>query len=396
MAEKNQLTRETKILHAGERVELPISYPEALPIYQTSAFVLRDLDTIRTAHEIPQGGYYYSRGGNPNQDGLAEALAAAEGGEAATVCSSGMAAILAGILAVAQAGDHIICADAIYGGTYSLLKSDLAKLGISTSFVDLNDPAAIKQALRPETRLFVTEVVTNPFVKVIDIDSVVALAHAAGAKVLVDNTFTTPCHINPLQRGVDIVVHSATKFINGHNDVIAGAVIAAPDIVHAAKHFIASFGSVISPFDAWLVLRGIKTMHLRVAKQSANALAVATALAKHPKVAEVFYPGLPASPYHALATRLLHGGYGAMLSFYIPDDREKVNRFMQSLQVIKFVTTLGGVRTTLSHPATTSHAELEPPLKKEMGIHNGLIRLSIGIEDAADLVSDLYGALDAI
>ncbi|MGI5838684.1 MAG: trans-sulfuration enzyme family protein [bacterium] len=396
MTEKKDLTKETRILHAGEKVDLPISYPEALPIYQTSAFVLRDLDTIRTAHQIPQGGYYYSRGGNPNQDGLAAALAAAEDGPAAAVCSSGMAAILAGILAVVQAGDHIIAADAIYGGTYGLLKSDLAKLGISTSFVDLNDPAAIKNALRPETKLFVTEIATNPFVKIIDIDSVVAIAHAAGAKVLVDNTFTTPCHINPLQRGVDIVVHSATKFINGHNDVIAGAVIASPGIVIAAKHVIASFGTVISPFDAWLVLRGIKTMSLRVAKQSANALAVATALAKHPKVAQVFYPGLPDNPYHELATRLLRGGYGAMLSFYIPDDRDKVNKFMQTLAVIKFVTTLGGVRTTLSHPATTSHADLEPDLQKKMGIHNGLLRLSIGIEDAADLIADLYTALDAV
>jgi cystathionine beta-lyase/cystathionine gamma-synthase len=393
---KKKFSGETRILHLGEKADVTASYPEALPIYQTSAFVLKDLDTIQSMIDNPQGAYYYSRSGHPNQDSLSEVLAEAEHGETAAVCSSGMAAIFAGILAVVQAGEHIICADAIYGGTYSMLRDDLTRLGIQSSFVNLNDEEAFKAAIQPETRLVVTEIVTNPFVQVIDIEQVVRIAREHDLKVLVDNTFTTPIHINPLDWGVDIVIHSATKFINGHNDVIAGVVIGSKELVKKAKHFIVSMGSVISPFDAWLVLRGIKTMSLRVPRQSENALAVAKALEKHPKVSRVFYPGLPSNPHHELAGKLLKDGYGAMMSFHLPNNRERVNRFMNALDLIKFVTTLGGVRTTMSHPNTTSHAGLEQEVKDRMGIHDGLIRLSVGIEKADDLIQDLLSALDSM
>ncbi len=396
MKNSNRFSDETVILYSGEKANVAASYPEALPIYQTSAFVLKDLDTIKEMNENPQGAYYYSRSGHPNQDSLSEVLAKAEKGEAAAVCSSGMASIFAGILAVVEAGDHIICADAIYGGTYGLLKNDLARLGVSYSFVDLNDEKSLRGAIRPETKLIVTEIVTNPFVQVIDIELVVKIAHENGIKVLVDNTFTTPIHINPLEWGVDLVIHSATKFINGHNDVIAGVVIGSKEMVQKAKHFIVSMGSVISPFDAWLVLRGIKTMNLRVPRQSENALAVAKALEQHPKVSKVFYSGLESSPYHTLANKVLKDGYGAMMSFYLPDDREKVNRFMNNLELIRFVTTLGGVRTTMSHPNTTSHRDLEQSVKDRMGIHDGLIRLSVGIEKGGDLIQDLMTALDSM
>jgi cystathionine beta-lyase/cystathionine gamma-synthase len=396
MKNKDRFSSETQILHAGEKANLPSSYPEAIPIFQTSAFVLKDLDTIKSMYENPEGAYYYSRSGHPNQDSLSEVIAMAEKGEAAAVCASGMAAILAGILACVSAGDHVICADAIYGGTYTLLRDDLSRLGVQTSYVDLNDEVAVAHALRPETKLFVTEIVTNPFVSVIDLEKVVAIAHKAGAKVLVDNTFTTPIHINPLEWGADLVAHSCTKFINGHNDVIAGAVVGSAELVKKVKHYIVSMGSVISPFDAWLVLRGIKTMNLRVPRQSENAMAIAKALELHPKVSRVFYPGLKSSPYHEIASKVLKDGYGAMMSFYLPDDREKVNRFMNSLDIIRFVTTLGGVRTTMSHPNTTSHVGLEQAVKDKMGIHDGLIRLSVGIEKAEDLIQDLTNALEVI
>jgi len=394
--EKKEWKPETTLLHTGDKPDLPVSYPDIIPIYQTAAFVLEDLASIAAAHASPAGGYFYSRAGNPNTDSLAAAIAAAEGGEAGAVCASGMAAILTGALAMVGAGDHIVAADDLYGGTYGLLKNDLAKLGIESSFVDLNDAAAVRAAVRPNTKLFITEVLTNPFVKVFDIGAIAATAHAAGAKLLVDNTFTTPYHIRTLDYGADIVIHSATKYIGGHNDVTAGAVVAAPELVKEVRRLISSFGCTLGPFDAWLVLRGIKTMSLRVLRQAANAQRVAEALAAHPKVGKVYYPGLPDNPQHALAVRLLRNGFGSMLSFTLPDDQAAVNRFMRALRLVKFVTTLGGVKTTLSHPATTSHVGLEDELKQKLGIHAGLIRLSVGIEDADDLIDDLDGALAVV
>ena len=394
MKKKNEYSNETKLLHTGEKVDIPSSYPEAMPIYQTSAFVVKDLESLHAMRDNPETAYIYSRAKHPNQDSLSEVLREAENGEAAAVCSSGMASIFAGILAVVESGDHIICADAIYGGTYGMLRDDLSRMGISSSFVDVNDEKAIAAAVRPETKLFVIEITSNPFVVVTDIEKVVKEAKKIKAKVLVDNTFTTPVHIRPLDWGADLVAHSCTKFINGHNDVVAGGIIGSEELIQKAKHNISSLGSVISPFDAWLVLRGTKTLNLRIPRQSENALKVAEALEKHSKVDKVFYPGLKSSPYHELAGHLLNDGYGAMMSFYIPNDTEKVNRFMNNLDIIKFVTTLGGVRTTMSHPNTTSHAPLEQSVKDKMGIHDGLIRLSVGIEKAEDLVADLQQALE--
>ncbi len=397
MTKKKALGTATQLVHFGDNPVLGNTRPDVIPIYQTAAFVLKDLDTINAVHNDPgRGGYFYSRSGNPNQTGLAEVVAAAEEAEAGAVCASGMAALVAGILAVVQAGDHILAADNLYGLTYTLLKKDLAKLGIESSFVDLNDPEVVRAATRPNTKLFLTEVCTNPFVKVYDIDAIGEAAHAIGAKVLVDNTFTTPVHIKPLQHGADIVMHSTTKYFGGHNDVTGGAVVADGPTINEVKRLISTFGSSLSSFDAWLLQRGARTMSLRVKQQSANALVIAEALAQHPKVAKVFYPGLKDNPQYALATRLLTNGYGAMLSFYLPDDEAKVNQFIQHLNLIKFVTTLGGVRTILSHPATTSHHGLTPEERKNQGIHTGLIRLSVGIEEAADLIDDLYGALESI
>lgn len=386
---------ETRILHAGKMPNLGVSIPESVPIFMTSSYALPDLDGLSELRSTKQG-YYYTRCDNPNYTSLAEVIAIAEGGEEAVICASGMAAIFTGVISLVNKGDHILANDELYGESYDLFKNVFQKFGIEATFVDFNDPEAIKKAIQPNTKLFYTEIISNPLTKVVDIDSVVEIAHGIGAKVVVDSTFTTPCLIRPIEHGVDMVLHSLTKFINGHFDVTAGAIVSSSEIINEVRPLIVIFGGILSPYSAWLALRGIKTMNLRVMKQVQNASLVASALEKHPKVNKVYYPGLESHPQHSLATRLLKNGYGAMLSFGIADDKQKVNDFMQSLQLIRFVNTLGGIKTTLSHPATTSHIFVEEAIRRKMGIHDGLLRLSVGIEDPDDLINDIYNALESV
>lgn len=391
--EIKKLQRDTGLLYAGAKVDIEGSYPESPGIYMSTAFVLKDLDALLYAQQ--HGGYMYTRDYSPNHICLEELVAYLEKGESCVCTSSGMAAIFCGLLSLVKGGDHVIANDALYGETYDLLENVLCDYGIETTFVNFNDEEALKAAIRPNTKLFYTEIVANPLTVVVDIDRVVELAHGCGAKVMVDNTFT-PCIITPLTHGVDLVVHSLTKYINGHFDVTGGAIITSKELIGRAKYFMTLFGSSLGPLDAWLALRGARTLDLRVAKQFDNAAKIAAALATHPKIQAVHHPSLPTHPQHEIAKRLFMGGYGAMMSFAMDNSREKANQFINDLKIIQFVPTLGGYKTTLSHPTSTSHKDLSEDVRLKMGIHDGLIRMSVGMENPDDLIADLFQALDKV
>jgi cystathionine beta-lyase/cystathionine gamma-synthase len=389
--------KETEILHAWESVDLGKNIPDALPIYPATAFSIDDLDHLEKMESGQVPNFQYARSNTPNHTALAGALALAEEGEAAVVTAAGMAAIYAAITTAVRPGEHVIVSDYIYSETLNLFRDYLPDMNITYDLVDLNDQQAYAAAFRDSTRLVVTEILTNPTLKVIDLAFVIGEAHRRGARVMVDNTFTTPVLLNPLKLGADIVVHSCTKFINGHNDAAGGVIVADAEFVHRAKERIVIYGSFLSPHDAWLIHRSMKTMSLRVERQCENAAVVAGFLQDHAKVRKVFYPGLDAHPGHHLAAQMLQNRFGAILSFDLGDERETIQRFIRALEIIRFVPTLGGVKTTLSYPAVWgSVLSLPPGVKETIGITDGLLRLSVGIEHRDDLLADLEQALQKI
>jgi len=337
--------------------------------------------------------YYYCRTANPNRDSVAQAVSYLENGEQSLICSSGMAAISTTILSIIQAGDHIITSNAIYGETIELFDRIVKKFDVSISYVDLTDSTAIAAAIRPETRLIYTEIITNPLIRIIDIDAVVRLAHQSGILVVVDSTFTTPFAIRPLDHGADIVVHSMTKYFGGHSDITAGCITGPKKLMKKIYSDWLLFGGCLDPQSSWLLLRSIRTMEMRVTRQFENARTLAEALQDDPHVHYVNYPTLANHPQHNLAKELFPNGCGAMLSFRVEDDREKVNQFIHKLKTVKYLGTLGGYRTTIAHPATAFRLDFTPEQLHEMGMEEGLIRISSGIESAADLISDFKQAL---
>jgi cystathionine gamma-synthase/methionine-gamma-lyase len=353
-----------------------------------------DLDAIfATTRE----GYVYPRYGSPTVAAFETAVANLEGGEAAHAFASGMAALHVALLAAGvRAGTTVVAAPDLYGATYTLLQRLLSKLGVTVSFVDVADLAALEESLtqnRPVVLL--AETISNPLLKVADVPALAHLAHRHGAQLLIDNTFASPYLCNPLAYGADYVVHSATKYIGGHGDVMAGVVVTSaenrPKLYEANK----LIGSVLGPFEAWLAMRGLKTLSLRMRQQCANAERVAQWLAGHRRIARVNYPGLPTHPQHDLARRLFgERGFGGMLSFEIVGaDRASVFHFMEALDLCLPATTLGDIYTLVLHPATTSHRSLTVEERARVGIGEGLVRLSVGIEEAADIIADLDQAL---
>ncbi len=392
-----KMKKETQILHAWVSVDLGSNVPDALPIYPATAFSIPDLDHLEKMESGQVPNFQYARSNTPNHTALSGALALVEEGEAAVVTSAGMAAIYAAITTAVRPGEHVIVSDYIYSETLNLFRDYFPDMNIAYDLVDLTDHRAYENAFRDTTRLVVTEILTNPTLKVIDLPYVAETAHSKGARVMVDNTFTTPVLMNPLTMGADIVVHSCTKFINGHNDAAGGVIVADHDFVHRAKERIVIYGSFLSPHDAWLIHRSMKTMSLRVNKQCENALEIARYLSAQDKVRKVFYPGLPEHPGHQLASEMLDSRYGAILSFDLGDDKEIIQKFIRALHIIHFVPTLGGVKTTLSYPAVWgSVLSLPPGVKETIGITDGLLRLSIGIEHIEDLLTDLEQALMSI
>jgi cystathionine beta-lyase/cystathionine gamma-synthase len=373
----------------------PNIQPKITPIYQTSVFKFEDLDAVQQYFDEPGSRYLYSRNGNPNSDELAEAVNRWEGGAGAVATGSGMAAIFAAILTYCQAGDHVLCAADIYGGSAALLNLELSRLGIAVSYVPFESLYDLAAYVQPTSKLLLCETMSNPLLRVVDLHAAAEECHRHGLKLVVDNTFSTPVLTRPLAYGADLVLHSVTKYLAGHSDVTAGTVVArTPEDAARLRQIGVVFGLTLSPMESWLAVRGMKTMRLRVAAHSDNALVIAEFLEQHPAVQAVYYPGLPTHPQHALAVAQGAGRFGGMLSMRLVDDATVVNRFMQRSERFPFAPSLAGVDSSCSSPLYTSHRALTDAQRAELGITVGLVRLSVGIEPIEDLLADLAQALD--
>ncbi len=371
----------TRAIHAGQEPD-PATGAVIVPIYQTSTFAQEDIGVHK--------GYEYARSGNPTRSALETAIAALENGSYGLAFASGLAAETTVLLALLKSGDHILCGDDVYGGTYRLLKRVFEDKGISASFVDTSDTAKVAAALRPETRLIWLETPTNPWLKLADIAAIAALARKHGSLTLVDNTFASPACQRPLELGADIVLHSTTKYLGGHSDVVGGAIVTnEPGVYERLKFVQNAAGAVPGPFDSWLVLRGLKTLALRMRQHSANALAVAQFLQQHPAVERVLYPGLPEHPQHALACTQMHG-FSGMVSCILHGGEAAARAMVRRTRLFTLAESLGGVESLIELPAAMTHASVAG---SALEVPAGLVRLSVGIEEVDDLLRDLEQAL---
>lgn len=376
--------------------DFPIN-PKTTPIYQTSVFTFADLNDLETYFEQPGQRYMYSRFGNPNTDELAAEVNKLEGGAGAVATSSGMSAIFTAVLTYCQAGDHVLCAEEIYGGSSLLLAQELKRLGITVSFVPTEHTYELAPYIQDNTRALLAETISNPLLTVLDVARLAVVCQAHRVKLIIDNTFASPVITRPLTLGADLVMHSVTKYLAGHSDVTAGVIIAqGEEDAKRIRQIVMYYGLNLSPFEAWLAARGLKTLRLRVKQHSANALEIARYLNQHPRVRRVYYPGLDKHPQHQLAQAQGGGLYGGMLSFQISDEWDKVNAFMRALPTIPFAPSLAGVTTSISHPLKTSHRAFSAEQQAKLGITLGLIRLSVGIEEVAELIRELDTALAEI
>lgn len=390
----------TRAAHAGERAERPDFTPVATPIHPSVGFLYENIEDLDGVLGAERAGYVYTRYGSPTVAAFEAAVADLEGCEAGFAFSSGMAALHVALLAAgARAGRRVVAAMDVYGATYALLQRLLSQLGVEACFVDVTDLDQVEAALAaaPSATL-VAETFSNPLLKVADVPALAGLAHRYGAQTVIDNTFATPCLFNPAGSGVDYVVHSATKYLGGHGDVMAGVVLTSAQNRATLYELNKLVGSVLGPFEAWLALRGLKTLPLRVRQQCKNAASIAEWLDADPRVGRVNYPGLASHPQHDLSERLTEGrGFGGMLSFEIAGaGRQEVFHFMEQLCLIMPATTLGDLYTLVLHPATASHRALSPAERQQIGIGEGLVRLSAGIEAVEDLLADLDQALDSL
>ena len=380
----------TKAIHGGR---MPDAHKAvAPPIYQTATFYYDSAEEgARLGQEIPPG-YIYTRWANPTTRALEEKLALLEGGEDALATSSGMGAVSAVVLTAVKPGDHAVAPSAIYQATYQLFADILPSYGVQTTLIPDSSTDAYERALRPNTKLLFVETPNNPMLGITDIETVAALAHTRGAAAIADNTWATPYNQTPLALGADVVVHSATKYLGGHHDVTAGVIVGRAEFIKRAKRQVRIFGATADPFGAWLVIRGLATLALRVERQNASAHRVAEFLAGHQKVSKVYYPGLASHPGYAIARRQMRG-FGGMLSFEPKGGYEPGVRAFKALQVCKRATSLGGISTLVSHPAGISSVQMPKEIRAAAGIAEGLIRVSVGIEDLGDLLEDFEQAL---
>jgi len=372
----------TICIHAGQEPD-PSTGAIITPIYQTSTYVQEEVGRHK--------GFEYARTQNPTRLALERNVAAIEGGKAAYAFASGMAAIDA-ITTMLEAGDHVVVTDNTYGGTYRLFEQVLRRYQLSFTYVDTSCVELIERAIRPETKMLFIETPTNPVMRLTDLSAVSELARKHNIKVVVDNTFASPCLQRPIEFGADLVVHSTTKYLNGHSDSVGGIVIAVhDDDIERLKFIQNAAGAILSPFDSWLILRGTKTLALRMAQHNVNGQALAEYLAGHPKVKAVLYPGLPSHPQHALATRQMKG-FGGMLTFDV-GSIEAAFEVCKRVRLMALAESLGGVETLMSHPASMTHASVPAERRAKIGLTDGLVRISAGIEDPADLIADLEQAL---
>lgn len=386
----------TTVVHAGEDAHRAPSatWPIVAPIVQAAVFAYPDIATVDAVHDGEIDGYIYGRYGVANHAALEQALAALEGAEAALATTSGTSAIATVLFGLLEAGDRVVAGSNIYGGTRGLLDNELRRLGIVTDYVQPDDHAALEALLgrEPRPRLLWLDTLGNPSMLATDIPRVAALARAGGVPLVIDNTFATPLHCNPLALGASLVVHSTTKFISGHNDTSGGAVLGDGATIERLRRAGIRLGAIGAPFEAWLVLRGLRTLDVRLRRSSANALALARALAAHPAVTRVLYPGLPDAPGHAVAARVLRDGFGSMLSVDL-GSRERARALVDALRIARFAETLGGLMTTVVHPPSASYRALDDAALARIGVTPGLLRISVGIESADDLVADFVEAL---
>jgi cystathionine gamma-lyase len=356
------------------------------PVYLTSTYV-------QESPGVFKDGYDYSRSKNPTRTALEANLASLEGGKHGLCFSSGLGAMDC-VLHLLKSGDHIVLSDDVYGGSFRLIDKVFKHQGLECTRVDMTDLAATERAITPKTRLLWLETPSNPMLKVIDIAAAAKLARKAGAHLVVDNTFATPYLQNPLALGADIVCHSATKYLGGHSDVVGGALIANDDSLAQRLRFTQNaVGAVPSPMDCFLILRSTKTLHVRMQRHCENAAAIAQWLIKQPKVEKVIYPGLKEHPQHALATKQMHGGFGGMISIVLKDGLEAARKFLERVELFSLAESLGGVESLIEHPAIMTHASIPAEARAKLGIVDGFVRLSVGIEDADDLIADIERSL---
>jgi len=380
---RRRLGPSTTAIH-GTPAKSQVNDPVAPPIYQSSTFI----NAVGSADEVRYTRY----GTNPNQVRLGERLARLEGAEAAIFVGSGMGATALAHLAILRPGDHLVSSDWIYGGTRRLFDEEFGRIGIEVTYVDPTHPRQWKEKLRGNTRAIFLETPTNPLIRVIDLEPVAMLCHDRGIALLVDSTFASPMNFRPLEHGADVVIHSATKYLNGHSDVIAGAVASTEQIVEEIRRLMQVWGQALDPHAAWLVERGMKTLAVRLERHNANGLAFAEWAAKQEAVTRVHYPGLPSHPDHAVAARLLDG-FGGMVGLELAGGAPAAERALRQLRVAQHAPSLGGVETLVSEPRLTSHAALTPAQRAGQGIPDGFVRVSVGIEDVKDLTADFARAL---
>ncbi len=375
---------ETQTVHLKGSHEIK-DVSKTTPIYQTSVFSFPGLEEVEQYYR-GERGYLYTRNGNPNQAQLADAVARLEQAEKGVSAASGMGAIMAGLLAVLSPGDHLLVSHEIYGGTYALLQKELSRLQIPFDVIDLNRAESLAPYVKENTKMLYFETITNPLLTVVDMPFWLKQAGQHGLITMVDNTFATPYLVQPIRYGADLVVHSATKYIGGHSDVTAGVLVGRADLIGRAQEIVVNYGASLSPFEAWLAARGLKTLAVRMERQCDNAAQVAAFLARHPAVEAVYYPT-------EASTAFFHRNHqGAMISFRLADE-SKIYPFYRSLRWIEFAPSLAGVETTVSHPVTTSHRAFTEEQRRATGITMGLVRLSVGIEALEDIIEDLEQAL---
>lgn len=386
----------TKAIHAGH----PENAAGALvtPIHQASTFVFDSAEQGGRRFALEEGGYIYTRLGNPNTTELEEKIALLEGAEAAMATGSGMGAITSAFWTALKAGDHVVAADTLYGCTFAFLNHGLTRYGVDVTFVDVKDPENVRQALRPNTKVVYLESPANPTMDIADIETISKLAHTVeGCLVFVDNTYCTPYLQRPIELGADVVLHSATKYLNGHGDVIAGIVAGRKEFIDQVRLFGVKdmTGSVLSPFDAYLICRGMKTLALRMEKHCANAMRVAEFLEGHPAVDVVYYPGLKSFPQYELAKKQMKLP-GAMIAFELKGGVEEGKKLMNNVKLCTLAVSLGDTETLIQHPASMTHSPYTKEEREAAGIPDGLVRLSVGLEDVEDIIADLKAVLDTL
>ncbi len=424
--DRSKLHFETLQLHVGQEQPDPVTDARAVPLYQTTSYVFHNAQHATDRFDLKEPGNIYGRLSNPTQEVLEKRVAALEGGVAALAVASGAAAVTYTFLNLAKAGDHIVSANNIYGGSYNLLDNTLPAYGITTTFVDPSDLSNFEKAIRPETKAIFIETMGNPNCSLLDIDAVAAIAHRHGLPLVIDNTFGTPYLIRPIEHGADIVVHSATKFIGGHGTSLGGVIvdsgkfdwrasgkfpqITEPDpnyhgaifadvagdaafVTRVRAVILRDTGAAISPFNAFLLLQGLETLSLRVERHVENAEKIVRYLASHPKVAKVNHPSLPDHPDHALYNKYFPNGAGSIFTFEIKGGISEAQRFIDSLEIFSLLANVADVKSLVIHPATTTHSQLTPEQQAEQHIYPGTIRLSIGTEHVDDLIADLEQAL---